>query len=74
MYVGPYAIRRISSDKVGTTFRNASGYYAAALAGNATLYRQKFMEPIANAVTPQAVANVEKAVTRFHNRQVIKIF
>ena len=53
--VGPHFLRSIKADQIGKTVYTASGYYAAALYGTASQFRQKVMEPAVEAARKKAV-------------------
>ena len=65
--VGP-KFRSPAPKEMGKTSSKASGFYAAALAGSATLFRQKYMEPTAGAISSQAIQAAEAQVTRIHKK------
>lgn len=63
--VGPKFLRN-APPEMGKTIRSASGYYAAAMAGSAALFRQNFMEPIAAAVTPEVFNAMNGKLSEVH--------
>lgn len=65
--VGP-KFRTPAPKEMGKTSSKASGFYAAALASSATLFRQQYMEPTVGAVSNQAIQAAEEQVTRIHKK------
>ncbi len=65
--VGPKFLRN-APPEMGKTIRSASGYYAAAMAGTAALFRINFMEPIAATVAPEAITAMSNKLSEIHTR------
>lgn len=71
--VGPRYLKKIKADDIGRTVRTASGYYAAALAGSATLFRQRYLEPALRQSIEAAFKAADKKGTEVHERLIRKI-
>lgn len=67
--VGPRVLRRVvGMEEIGRTQKTASGFYAAALYGSASAFRQAVMEPALSKAQTQALQAMRKQYERLHNR------
>lgn len=68
--VGPRVIKKVSGiyATLGQTAATSSGFYAAALYGSASAFRQAVMEPALSRAQSQALAAMQKRYEKLHQK------
>lgn len=67
--VGPKVLRRVvGMSEIGATKKTSSGFYAAALYGSASAFRQAVMEPALSRAQSQALAAMQKRYEKLHQK------